>query len=128
MSKQATSKTATTLQAGGKKAEEPKKAGFFGGSAANKAAGPKAEEQERVYKREMADVYDPKLVSPLMVYLASDHAKDMTGKTFLAGGGRIAEMKVVTAEGITKKEGGGLWTVDEIVASMNSGEILLPES
>jgi NAD(P)-dependent dehydrogenase (short-subunit alcohol dehydrogenase family) len=79
-------------------------------------------------KDEMADVYDPKLVSPLMVYLASDHAKDLTGKTFLAGGGLIAEMKVVTAEGITKKEDGGLWKVDEIAAGMKSGEILLPES
>jgi NAD(P)-dependent dehydrogenase (short-subunit alcohol dehydrogenase family) len=77
---------------------------------------------------EMADLYDPKLVSPLMVYLASDQAKDLTGKTFLAGGGRIAEMKVVTAEGITKKEDGGLWSADEIAAKMNEGEILLPES
>ena len=75
----------------------------------------------------MADQYDPKLVSPLMVFLASDQAKELTGKTFLAGGGRIAEMKVVTAEGITKKENGGLWTADEIAAKMTAGEILLPE-
>jgi NAD(P)-dependent dehydrogenase (short-subunit alcohol dehydrogenase family) len=77
---------------------------------------------------EMEDVYDPKLVSPLMVYLASDHAKDLTGKTFLAGGGRIAEMRVVTADGITKEADGGLWSADEIAAKMNAGEILLPES
>ena len=75
----------------------------------------------------MADQYDPKLVSPLMVYLASDQAKDLTGKTFLAGGGRIAEMKVVTAPGVTKKEAGGLWSIDEIAAQMTAGEILLPE-
>jgi len=71
--------------------------------------------------------YDPKLVSPLMVYLASDDAKDMTGKTFLAGGGRIAEMRVVTADGITKEDEGGLWTAEEIGAKMAAGEILLPE-
>lgn len=71
--------------------------------------------------------YDPKLVSPLMVYLASDMAKDLTGKTFLAGGGRIAEMKVVTAEGLTQKQNGGLWTAAEIAEKMNAGEILLPE-
>jgi NAD(P)-dependent dehydrogenase (short-subunit alcohol dehydrogenase family) len=76
----------------------------------------------------MADKYDPKLVSPLMVYLASDQAKDMTGKTFLAGGGQIAEMKVVTAAGITKEDDGGLWSVDEIAAKMTAGAILLPES
>ncbi len=71
--------------------------------------------------------YDPKLVSPLMVYLASDDAKELTGKTFLAGGGRIAEMKVVTADGITKEEDGGLWSAAEVGAKMKAGEILLPE-
>ena len=74
-----------------------------------------------------AAAYDPKLVSPLMVYLASDMAKELTGKTFLAGGGRIAEMKVVTAEGSTKEQDGGLWTADEIAEKMSAGEILLPE-
>ena len=74
-----------------------------------------------------AAAYDPKLVSPLMVYLASDEAKDMTGKTFLAGGGKIAEMRVVTAEGITKQEDGGLWTPAEIAARMSAGDILLPD-
>ncbi|MBW2425826.1 MAG: SDR family NAD(P)-dependent oxidoreductase [Deltaproteobacteria bacterium] len=72
--------------------------------------------------------YDPKLVSPLLVYLSSDDAKELTGKTFFAGGGRIAEMKVVTAEGISKEEDGGLWTPEEIAARMTAGEILLPES
>jgi NAD(P)-dependent dehydrogenase (short-subunit alcohol dehydrogenase family) len=71
--------------------------------------------------------YDPKLVSPLMVYLASEQAKDLTGKTFFAGGGRIAEMKVVTADGVTKEADGGLWTPEEIAAKMTAGEILLPE-
>jgi NAD(P)-dependent dehydrogenase (short-subunit alcohol dehydrogenase family) len=79
-------------------------------------------------KQQMADRFDPKLVSPLLVYLASDLAKDLTGKTFTAGAGQIAEMKVVTAPGITKQEDGGLWTVGEIADKMSAGEILLPES
>ena len=62
-----------------------------------------------------------------MVYLASDGARELTGKTFLAGGGRIAEMKVVTATGITKDDEGGLWTAEEVGARMAAGEILLPE-
>ncbi|HPG25490.1 MAG: SDR family NAD(P)-dependent oxidoreductase [Spirochaetaceae bacterium] len=74
-----------------------------------------------------AAAYDPGLVSPLMVYLASDLAKDLTGKTFLAGGGRIAEMRVVTATGLTKETDGGLWTASEIAEKMNAGDILLPE-
>ncbi|MFK7898400.1 MAG: SDR family NAD(P)-dependent oxidoreductase [Myxococcota bacterium] len=75
----------------------------------------------------MEALYDPKLVSPLMVFLGSDLAKDVTGKTFLAGGGRIAEMRVVTAEGITKSDEGGLWTAQEIADKMGAGEIMLPE-
>jgi NAD(P)-dependent dehydrogenase (short-subunit alcohol dehydrogenase family) len=76
---------------------------------------------------EMESGLDPKLVSPLMVYLASDLSKDHTGTTFFAGGGRIAEMRMVTGTGVTKKEDGGLWTAQEIAGAMNPGDILLPE-
>ena len=62
-----------------------------------------------------------------MVYLASDDAKELTGKTFMAGGGRIAEMRVVTAEGVTKTDDGGLWTPAESRRQDGAGEILLPE-
>ena len=75
----------------------------------------------------MAAKLDPKLVSPLIVYLASDLAKDINGKTFLAGGGQIAEMRMVTAPGITKKENGGLWSAQEIASKMSAGSILLPD-
>ena len=50
-----------------------------------------------------------------------------TGKTFYCGGGRIAEMKVVTHTGSTKQEDGGLWTPTEIAEAMKPGEILLPD-
>jgi NAD(P)-dependent dehydrogenase (short-subunit alcohol dehydrogenase family) len=68
---------------------------------------------------------DPSLVAPLVVYLASDFAKDLTDKTFFVGGGRIAEMRMVTAKGATKADQGGLWTPEEIAARMN--DILLPQ-
>jgi NAD(P)-dependent dehydrogenase (short-subunit alcohol dehydrogenase family) len=67
----------------------------------------------------------PGLVSPLVVFLASDLAKDWTDKTFFVGGGRIAEMKMVTAKGATKTAAGGLWSPEEIAA--RASEILLPE-
>jgi NAD(P)-dependent dehydrogenase (short-subunit alcohol dehydrogenase family) len=70
---------------------------------------------------------DPRLVSPLVVYLASDLSTEHTGRTFFVGGGRIAEMKVVTAKGVTKSDNGGLWTPEEIASHMAPGEILLPE-
>jgi NAD(P)-dependent dehydrogenase (short-subunit alcohol dehydrogenase family) len=77
--------------------------------------------QDEGFKAKM----DPKLVSPLVTFLASDLAKDMTNKTFFVGGGRIAEMKVVTAAGITKTDDGGLWTPREVSEKMSG--ILLPE-
>ncbi len=67
----------------------------------------------------------PGLVSPLVVYLASDLSKDHSGKTFFVGGGRIAEMQVVTHTGVTKTDDGGLWTPEEIAAKMTPGEILM---
>ncbi len=75
----------------------------------------------------MKERMKPGLVSPLVVYLASDLAKDITGKTFFVGGGRIAEMKVVTHTGVTKSDDGGLWSPSEIGERMKSGDILLPE-
>ena len=69
----------------------------------------------------------PAAISPLVVYLASDLSKDQTDKTFFVGGGRIAEMKVVTCNGITKEEEGGLWTPAEIALKMIPGEILMAE-
>jgi NAD(P)-dependent dehydrogenase (short-subunit alcohol dehydrogenase family) len=67
---------------------------------------------------------DPKLVSPLVVYLSSDLSKGQTGTTFFVGGGKIAEMRMVTAEGVSKKDD-GLWTAQEIAAQMKPGGILL---
>jgi NAD(P)-dependent dehydrogenase (short-subunit alcohol dehydrogenase family) len=69
----------------------------------------------------------PAVISPLVVYLASDLSKDQTAKTFFVGGGRIAEMKVVTCDGISKEEEGGLWTPEEIASKMLPGEILMAE-
>jgi NAD(P)-dependent dehydrogenase (short-subunit alcohol dehydrogenase family) len=74
---------------------------------------------------DMKEKLDPALVSPLVVYLASDLAKDQTGTTYFVGGGRIAEMRMLTAKGVTKTDEGGLWTPEEIAARMS--EIRLPE-
>lgn len=67
---------------------------------------------------------NPKLVSPLVVFLASELPGELTDKTFFVGGGRIAEMRMVTAPGVQKADNGGLWSAEEIAARIN--EILLP--
>ena len=76
---------------------------------------------------EMQTTMGPGLIAPLVVYLASDLSKEHTSKTFFVGGGRIAEMKVVTHTGITKTENDGLWTAEEVASKMKAGEILLPD-
>jgi len=75
----------------------------------------------------MKTTMGPALIAPLVVYLASDLSKEYTGKTFFVGGGRIAEMKVVTHTGIEKTEDGGLWTPQEVASKMKPGQILLPD-
>ena len=64
----------------------------------------------------------------MLTFLVSDLSEEMTGNTFYCGGGRIAEMKVVTHTGITKQEEGGLWSPEEISEAMKPGAILLPDS
>ncbi len=76
---------------------------------------------------EMQKRMKPGLVSPLVAYLASDQSKELSGQTFFVGGGRIAEMRVVTHTGVTKQDADGLWTPQEIAEKMKPGEILLPE-
>ena len=70
---------------------------------------------------------NPALVSPLVTYLVSDLSKDLTDKTFFVGGGKIAEMRMVTHTGVEKKEQGGLWSPREIAEKMKPGGILLPD-
>jgi NAD(P)-dependent dehydrogenase (short-subunit alcohol dehydrogenase family) len=82
---------------------------------------------------EMKKKMDPALVSPLVTYLVSDLSKELSGKVFLVGGdpinggGRIAEMRMVTHTGVTKAEQGGLWSPREIAEKMKPGGILLPD-
>jgi NAD(P)-dependent dehydrogenase (short-subunit alcohol dehydrogenase family) len=70
---------------------------------------------------------NPALVSPLVTYLVSDLSKEFSGQTFFVGGGRIAEMRMVTHTGVTKTEQGGLWSAREVAEKMKPGAILLPD-
>jgi hypothetical protein len=53
-------------------------------------------------------------VSPAVLYMASELSGDKTGKFLFAGGGRVAELKVVSSKGI--KAGADL-TAETIAAS-----------
>jgi len=58
---------------------------------------------------------DPAHISPVMVFLASDLAKDITGKFFLIRGPQISLMEVKTTEGVAKES---IWTPQEIAENI----------
>jgi NAD(P)-dependent dehydrogenase (short-subunit alcohol dehydrogenase family) len=49
---------------------------------------------------QMKERLDPALVSPVLLYMVSELSGDRTGKFLFAGGGRVAELKVVGSEGV----------------------------
>ena len=59
---------------------------------------------------------DPAHISPVMVFLASDLGKDVTGKFFLIRGPHVSMMEVKTTDGVEKD---GLWTAQEIADSLD---------
>jgi NAD(P)-dependent dehydrogenase (short-subunit alcohol dehydrogenase family) len=66
----------------------------------------------------------PQYVSPAVLYMVSDLSKDRTGQFLFAGGGRVAEVKVVMSPGFRKKED-PLITAEEIAS--HESEVFLPE-
>ncbi len=63
----------------------------------------------------------PAHVSPAVLYMVSDLSKDQTGKFLFAGGGRVAEMKIVMSDGMRKAD----FTARDIADSSDS--IFLPD-
>jgi NAD(P)-dependent dehydrogenase (short-subunit alcohol dehydrogenase family) len=59
---------------------------------------------------------DPAHISPIMVYLASDLGKDVTGKFFFIKGPEISVMEVKRSEGVTKDT---MWTPQEIAENID---------
>jgi len=70
-------------------------------------------------KEEAKERMDPRLVSPLVVYLASDLSREITKRIFFVGGGTISEMRMVRTQGVTKAEDGGLWDPEEIAGQID---------
>jgi hypothetical protein len=66
---------------------------------------------------EMARLFEPELVSPLVVYLASETCR-VTGEIFSVGGGQIARIFVGLTEGVFRKDRG--LTPEEIDASLEA--------
>lgn len=60
----------------------------------------------------------PECISPLILFLASEKGRTITGKVFGIHGSKIFEYKVTYTEGI-EKENHNLWTIDEIAENFD---------
>jgi NAD(P)-dependent dehydrogenase (short-subunit alcohol dehydrogenase family) len=61
------------------------------------------------------DYYDPENVAPMVAWLASDEAADVTGRVFIVGGDEIYLVQNFTQTNHLQK--GGRWTVEDITAN-----------
>ncbi len=66
----------------------------------------------------VSDQLLPQQISPIVVYLASDRAQDITGQVFGIEGQRIHVYEVKRNQGVTKP-GQDLWTQDELHAAIS---------
>jgi NAD(P)-dependent dehydrogenase (short-subunit alcohol dehydrogenase family) len=64
----------------------------------------------------VGDALDPAHISPMVVYLASDLSKGVTGKIFDIRGAHLAQWVQKCTKGVSKKE--GFWTPQEIADSI----------
>ncbi|MFH1438231.1 MAG: SDR family NAD(P)-dependent oxidoreductase, partial [Pseudomonadota bacterium] len=65
------------------------------------------------------DDMKPEMVSPMVLFLASDKAAGITGRTFGIHGGQLFEYKMTSTEGLSKAEP---WTIESIDAAMGQIE------
>lgn len=61
------------------------------------------------------DKYDPANVSPMVAFLASDHASDVSGQTFIVLGDQVHRMRPTEIAG-SVVAGGRPWTVEDLAA------------
>ncbi len=59
----------------------------------------------------------PQLIAPVVVFLASDLAQDLTGQVVGVQGGKVFLYRMETTGGVEKDPAQGLWTPEEIKAA-----------
>ena len=72
------------------------------------------------YKR----VFTPDRVAPVLLYMVSDLSGKQTGKTLLAGGGYVSEIRMEIGPGFVP---GDRFTVEDLVEAIKGGKVMLPE-
>jgi|MGYP000010811071 NAD(P)-dependent dehydrogenase (short-subunit alcohol dehydrogenase family) len=72
------------------------------------------------YKR----VFHIDRVAPTLIYMVSDLSGDQTGKTLLAGGGWVGEVRFEVHQGYTPSDD---FDAEELARAVGSGDVLFPE-
>ena len=72
------------------------------------------------YKR----TFTPERVAPVVLYMVSALSGAATGKTLLAGGGYVSEIRMEMGSGFTPPES---FTAEDLAAAIEAGKVLMPE-
>lgn len=79
---------------------------------------------EGVVSEEYKQVFTADRVAPVLLYMVSDLSGAQTGKTLLAGGGYVSEIRMEIGPGFVPGE---QFTVTDLVAAIDAGKVLMPE-
>jgi NAD(P)-dependent dehydrogenase (short-subunit alcohol dehydrogenase family) len=77
-----------------------------------------------VVSDEYKKVFTADRVAPVLLYMVSDLSGKQTGKTLLAGGGYVSEIRMQIGPGFVP---GDAFEVGDLVAAIDAGQVLLPE-
>jgi NAD(P)-dependent dehydrogenase (short-subunit alcohol dehydrogenase family) len=77
-----------------------------------------------VVSEEYKQVFTAERVAPVLLYMVSDLSGAQTGKTLLAGGGYVSEIRMEIGPGFVPGEH---FTVTDLVAAIDAGHVLMPE-
>ena len=73
---------------------------------------------------EYKKVFTPDRVATVLLYMVSDLSGKQTGKTLLAGGGYVSEIRMQIGPGFVPGEH---FDVTDLVAAIDAGQVMLPE-
>jgi NAD(P)-dependent dehydrogenase (short-subunit alcohol dehydrogenase family) len=79
---------------------------------------------DAVVSEEYKRTFTADRVAPVLLYMVSELSGKKTGKTLLAGGGYVSEIRMEMAPGFVPAE---QFAVADLVAAVEAGRVLLPE-
>jgi NAD(P)-dependent dehydrogenase (short-subunit alcohol dehydrogenase family) len=79
---------------------------------------------DSIVSEEYKRIFTTDRVAPVLLYMVSDLSGKQTGKTLLAGGGYISEIRMEVGPGFVPAEE---FSVGDLVTAIEAGHVMLPE-